>query len=403
MRPGIPFALILVAAAIVVAPRALADGGRLNVPIGTCGCDGACFTAEVSDLRCTLRGVEFRSHGLPAPSNPLMRGITGSNQQYPRPHAYEISIPADAERAARPTATQPGAVGIAVNGVPLFDPSTQGPIDHGTGQRPHALDEGELDVCGGHAGRGDDYHYHIAPKCLIEDLGEDRIERQRQPIGFANDGFPILALGWFDPANDIEARLDRCRGMTDSQGQYFYNVKTTAKWNILDCYAGRLRHISRDHWQARRDRTGREIVGAKVRFHIDNYRAVRDGRSVCHIMEGTLVNQRVLDGPGQMRTVRSRPGAIFYCSPKCYAEFFEPKPDPKYRGPIVFYDVITEACPSFFDPSQLALFNPYVGPPLARKHAGASGGGSGNRPPRPGDGPPPPRRGAGPPPPRPGG
>ena len=30
------------------------------------------------------------------------------------------------------------------------------------------LDVGELDICGGHAGRGDDYHYPISPKCLIE-------------------------------------------------------------------------------------------------------------------------------------------------------------------------------------------------------------------------------------------
>lgn len=394
------WALILTLASIpFFGGQAGAQEAKLETPIGSCGCGDGCFTDEVTNVRCTNRGIKFNSQGLPDPSNEMMRGIKATNQQYPRPHAYDINIPARPERAARPIPTKPGAIGIAVNGVPLFDPSTQGPIDHGTGKPSHALDEGELDTCGGHAGRGDDYHYHIAPKCLIDDLGSEHVEQRRQPIGFANDGYPILALGWFNPANNVETRLDSCRGMTDATGRYFYNVKSTPKWDILNCYTGEFQHISRDRWEARRDRTGAPIVGAKARLEITDFRTDGTAPDTCYIMEGRLTDERLLEAPGRIRRIASQAGAIFYCNPRCYAEFFEPEPDRQYRGPVLFYDLITEACPAHFDHGRLALFNPYVGPPLPRKQAEA--GGNPDQGPRAGQGPRPPRRGDGPPPPRP--
>ncbi|MBY0261140.1 MAG: YHYH protein, partial [Phycisphaerales bacterium] len=51
---------------------------------------------------------------------------------------------------------------------------------------------GELDEFGGHCGRADDYHYHIAPMHLQKYVGAGR------PIAYALDGFPIYGL--FDPA-----------------------------------------------------------------------------------------------------------------------------------------------------------------------------------------------------------
>ena len=343
---------------------------NLKESIGNCGCEDGCFTDEVTNLKCTGDSIQFNSRGLPDPSHVLMRGITATNQQYPRAHAYEINVSTDGHLSRSPTPTDPGPIGIAVNGVPLFDPGTQGPIDHGTGKPPHTLDKGELDECGGHAGRGDDYHYHIAPKCLIRELGEKRIEQQRKPIGFANDGFPILALGWFDRTRSVEKLLDKCRGIKDANGNYFYNIKATPKWDILNCYMGRIQRISRDRWKARHDRTDAEIVGAKANFHISRYHTLNTGSELCHIMEGTLVDQRVIDGQGDMRRIASQDGAIFYCSPRCYAEFFEPEPRQKYRGPILFYDLVTESCPASFNPDSLALFEPYNGPALKRKRAG---------------------------------
>lgn len=99
--------------------------------------------------------------------------------------------------SASPTTPDAGAIGVAINGVPLFSQRDQAAV------RNHTLDMGELDVCGGHAGRGDDHHYHIAPKFLIDSLGENHVDVAKLPIGIANDGNPILALGWFHSANNV--------------------------------------------------------------------------------------------------------------------------------------------------------------------------------------------------------
>ena len=390
-------ALNVTALLLVIGSQLAAGDRQLPFRIGACTCDNGCFTDEVRDLSCSPSGISFKSDGLPDPSHVLMRGITATNQQYPRKHAYEIHIPSDPRPARTPVKTEPGPLGVAINGIPMFDPGTQGPIDHGTGRTSHTLDEGELDECGGHAGRGDDYHYHIAPKCLIDDLGRNHVEVKRQPIGFANDGYPILALGWFDPANGIERQLDRCRGATDAAGNYFYNIKTSRKWDILDCYAGEIRRMSRDRWQARRDRNGQEIVGAKASFHIRDYRTEGSGDALCHVMEGRLVNQRVIGGNGRIGTISGRDGAIFYCNPGCYAEFFEPEPKRDYHGPVLFYELETSACPASFNPGHLALFEPYTGPALQKRQP-PPGNGPG---PKQGDNPPPRRGDDGNPPPRP--
>ncbi|MFT6766239.1 MAG: hypothetical protein ACJA1Y_000267 [Burkholderiaceae bacterium] len=99
---------------------------------------------------------------------------------------------------------------------------------------------GELEECGGHAGRGDDYHHHhhFAPLCFIQQLGEVAIEQEKRPIGFAMDGYPIHALSWLYKANTVKNKLDACRGLVNSTGQYVYNVKTTSDWDILNCVSG---------------------------------------------------------------------------------------------------------------------------------------------------------------------
>ena len=339
-----------------------------DLKIGSCGCDQSCFTDEVKNLRCTPTQYRFESSGLPDETHVMMRGITATNQQYPSTHAYEITIPLNQRMAATPTPTVPGAIGIAVNGVPLFDPGTQGKIDPNTGRSPHTYDVGELDECGGHAGRGDDYHYHIAPKCLIDELGETHVEDHLQPIGFANDGFPILAVGWFRQDRNLEAHLDECRGMEDRDGDYFYNVEAASNWDILTCFKGKAVGISKDRWDQRYDMYGAKIVGAKVSMAISSYRLERYANNLCHIMEGTLDNQRVLTQGTNIEKLSSK-GAIFYCNPNCYSEFFSPQSKSEYRGPVVFYEQTLVGCPTGFSPEALPLFAPYEGAKLQKKSA----------------------------------
>ena len=80
-------------------------------------------------------------------------------------------------------------IDVAVNGVPIYDYSSQGALD------PSVYDPkfdtkatGELDVCNGHSGRGDDYHYHAAPTCMMAAM---KNAGPRAILGWGFDGYPI--------------------------------------------------------------------------------------------------------------------------------------------------------------------------------------------------------------------
>lgn len=321
-------------------------------------CRNSTYTNQVKNLRCTSSSITFAANGLPGGTALTMVGITATNQQYPSVHDYIFSIPRKPIRASTPTTPRDGAIGVAVNGVPLFSPWTQ------SAALQHTLDAGELDDCGGHAGRGDDYHYHIAPKCLIEQLGAKKVEVERSPIGIANDAHPILALGWFDSANSVENKLDKCRGMMDSNGNYFYNVQSTSKWNILDCFTGTVFNTSKDRFTARTDSAGNAITGAKVSMTITNSSSRIVSGQTCYVMSGNFTNQKVIQ-TNQTVVATTGPAGIFYCNPQCYAEFFEPTA--AFPGQSVYLEKITRNCPAGFDPSTVTTLTAYSGPDIGKR------------------------------------
>ena len=323
-------------------------------------CSTSTYTSQVRGLRCSSTTITFGSKGLPSAGTPMMVGITATNQQYPRTHNYTLGFPRVAQASSTTVSPGAGPIGVAVDGVPLFSPWTQAAL------REHAFDMGELDNCGGHAGRGDDYHYHIAPKCLIEELGKTHVDDKKLPIGIANDANPILALGWFDKANDVESRLDSCRAMKDKSGKYFYNVQHQSKWDILNCFVSRVQKTSRDSWTQRRDSMGAEIVGAKVAMTITASSTVRASGTQCSVMQGTLRDQSVIN-TDQSVTKSSANTAIFYCQPQCYADFFEPTG--RFPGRSVYYELVTSRCPAGFNPNSLSLFAPFQGPALGKRAA----------------------------------
>ncbi len=349
---------------------ASASDKKLDFSIENCPCDRSCFTDEVRNLNCSGEAAEFDANGLPDASHPIMVGIERTNQQFPIAQTYVRGIYLHPHKLTEPTETEAGPIGVAINGVPLFDPSTQGPRNAFTGKRPHTLDEGELDECGGHAGRGDDYHYHIAPKCLIEQMGADHIEVKKRPIGYAHDGFPILALGWFDDANNIESALDPCRGVTDANGQYFYNVKTTSKWDLVNCLTGESQNFDRHKPVDRRDRYGQRVDGMPIKFAISTYEKIDTDRGACHFLEGVLKNEQLLSTNGSVRRIFNKQGVIFHCSQQCYGQFFEAEKKPQFRGRVAYYDLITEGCSETLNFANYNLFEGYEGPRQRLKRRG---------------------------------
>lgn len=129
----------------------------------------------------------FYVEGLGLPSHPMMIGITAWQQQVPITQCYTgtnaWSIPLNPVVAATPVPTATnffkGAVAIAANGIPIFNALNN------RGEDSYLI--GELDKYGGHCGRADDYHYHVAPLSL------DSISSDILPIAFALDGFAVYA------------------------------------------------------------------------------------------------------------------------------------------------------------------------------------------------------------------
>lgn len=169
-------------------------------------------------------------------SHDMMAGITASNLQVPIPQNFQGAnawrIPLAPAIASTPTAVTDGPVGVAINGVPIFNPCKQGGCQYGDTK---AL--GELDACNGHAGRADDYHYHAAPVCLM--ATHEATYWDTHPIGWALDGFAIL--GYHDADGTTAARDDVCGGNTNGNPGlppgYAYHV-TDASPYVLSCLRG---------------------------------------------------------------------------------------------------------------------------------------------------------------------
>lgn len=152
------------------------------------------------------------SNGIP--EHQMMTGITAWIAQVPIPQPYSgdnsWSIPLKTKYAAAPISIegsfQRGAIAIAANGIPIFNPiNASGLISN---------EIGELDNFGGHSGRGDDYHYHTAPLHLQGTSGN-------HPIAYALDGYAVY--GTKEPDGSAMTALDENHGHEYTDGSYHYH------------------------------------------------------------------------------------------------------------------------------------------------------------------------------------
>ncbi|MFZ2277102.1 MAG: YHYH protein [Prosthecobacter sp.] len=146
----------------------------------------------------------------------MMVGITAWQQQVPLPQNYTGDnmwrIPLHPVPAKTPAIVEGhflrGAIALGVNGIPIFNPqNNRGEVSY---------EIGELDKWGGHCGRADDYHYHIAPLHLQTVVGKG------MPIAYALDGYPIYGLT--EPDGSPVGKLDECHGHEDAKVGYHYHA-----------------------------------------------------------------------------------------------------------------------------------------------------------------------------------
>ena len=156
------------------------------------------------------------SNGMP--DHPMMIGITAWQQQVPIPQAYTgrnaWRIPLHPRVAENPVSAKEalfrGAIALAVNGVPIFNPIKND-------GRTDTFWAGELDMYGGHCGRADDYHYHIGPVHLEKVVGKGN------PIGYALDGYPLY--GYTDSEGKEPKDLDEFNGRMEKGGYRYYSTR----------------------------------------------------------------------------------------------------------------------------------------------------------------------------------
>jgi hypothetical protein len=168
----------------------------------------------------TLKSGKYylvESNGIP--SHSMMVGITNWQQQVPtvQPYTGENAwkIPVKPVISKNPISAKNnlfrGAIALAVNGIPIFN------AFNNRGEDSYLI--GELDDWGGHCGRADDYHYHIAPLHLQKIVGK------KKPIAYALDGFPIY--GEVEVDGKAVKGLDEFNGHFDSKKNYHYHGTKT--------------------------------------------------------------------------------------------------------------------------------------------------------------------------------
>ena len=134
------------------------------------------------------RCITLKSNGLPDHKTPYWGLGNALYEAFPSGHqanantemieqSYVMKIPTNPDEASSKEATSLGEIGMALNGVAIFNDREGGnvPLD--------AITLTTFDNSGGHPAPGKNYHYHTTGKYTSVD--------DAKLIGFLRDGFPI--------------------------------------------------------------------------------------------------------------------------------------------------------------------------------------------------------------------
>jgi hypothetical protein len=143
------------------------------------------------------------------------------------------TLPANPTAAAKPDCLNGGPIGIAVNGVPIFDG-----LD---GEDRDAVAHEVLDSCQGHPQQTGEYHYHTVSSCLLKGASTHAASPL---VGYAIDGYPIF--GPRGPGGKLytNADLDACHGHTspvtvNGKQVTIYHYQATLEYPYtLGCFHG---------------------------------------------------------------------------------------------------------------------------------------------------------------------
>jgi len=113
----------------------------------------------------------------------------------PGDQAHDVYLPFEPVVATQSCFTQVNTIGLYRNGVAMFNwGDDQSYADQGVWHQLAAKFEvKDLDLCSSHANQDGNYHHHLNPNCLAEQLGD--AGTAHSPIyGYAADGYPVHGL-----------------------------------------------------------------------------------------------------------------------------------------------------------------------------------------------------------------
>lgn len=146
---------------------------------------------------------------------------------------FVASLPATPQASAQPNCIGMGPIGVATNGVAIFNG-----LD---AQNRDAVAWEIQDSCGGHPERSGMYHYHGRMGCLET----DHVAAQHSAlVGYAFDGFGIFGLFGENGVELTNYDLDVCHGHThaiewDGKQVELYHYHLTGEYPYtIGCYHG---------------------------------------------------------------------------------------------------------------------------------------------------------------------
>ena len=168
--------------------------------------------------------ITIKSNGLPNHKTPYWGVGNALYEDFPTgyhanvntsmtAHNYAMTIPAKPVVSSTHEETSLGAIGLALNGVPIYNDREGGNV------ALDALTITTFDYPGAHPGPGMDYHYHTTGRYTTTD--------DANLVGFLRDGFPIY--GRKDKDGSYPSNLDPYGGHTASttdfpDGIYHYHA-----------------------------------------------------------------------------------------------------------------------------------------------------------------------------------
>ncbi|XP_038067378.1 uncharacterized protein LOC119737252 isoform X2 [Patiria miniata] len=172
----------------------------------------------------TANGMHtITSNGVPDHATPDYPNSGNPNDITVQTH--EWTIPVNPTVAESTTDLPLGPIGVAINGIPFFNPYTA------TGE--DAVLTETFDSCDGHPTNRGTYHYHKQPSSCVFSV----VDGEPSPlIGVALDGFPIYGPNDENGNTLTSSDLDACHGRFVN-GQYQYHTTSDFPY-IMGCFKG---------------------------------------------------------------------------------------------------------------------------------------------------------------------